>query len=794
MKAFIVDMFYSRIQGRDAITAAGRLENGKTFGFVDYRIEAVLYVRKSDEFEVRKHLPNSYFVLTPSTRSTMDGEAVISLRAPNLFELRNINKLLLERGVRTYEGDLDFGTRYRIANGIKLTVDIQGEALTSKHVDKLFINPTLTPADGDFPLKVLSLDIETDHAASQILGFSFVSWTLGGECHEEVHILGEDRAGDPAYLTAYESEKELLNAFQTRLLAIDPDIVTGWNVIDFDLYVLEKLATQYDLPFTLGRTKETSRYKKGQFFGKSRLIMQGRQVLDALALARHTLFNFDDLRLGTVAKALLGRGKTLHVEEWQDAAAVIREAYENDRTAFAEYVLEDARLVKDILDNQRLIELTTARSQLTSLPLERAWGSIAAFEALYIAELNKRNIAAPTLGVDLKFEGSGTGGLVLTPKVGLHSHVLIFDFKSLYPSVMRTFNIDPLSYVHGHLLKSKNRMNELIVAPGDIAFDREPGILPKLLDEFTAQREAAKKLGDSLGSYTYKIIMNSFYGVLATDACRFADMKLADAITGFGQFLLVEMQTYFEDQGLNVLYGDTDSLFVQVDALQGSTSDEAWTYGQILCAKANRFLAERIQTDYQLESKMELEFEKYFRYCFLPPDRQGDSGRAKNYAGLNISGGKEKLVITGLEAVRSDWTPFARSLQRELLDRLFHEATPESMVSYIRARLKDMFRGACDEELIYRKRIRRPLDSYTKTTPPHIRAARLLPRPVRVVRYLMTENGPEPMGFVKSKILYDHYLEKQIRPIIENLAPYAGFEAEDALDRTSGLKFSGTLS
>lgn len=792
MKAFLVDVFYSRIQGRDAVTGAGRLENGETFGFIDYRLESILYIRKSDELEVRKLLPKAFFVLSPSPKKTMDGEGVLSLRAPNLGDLRAINSSLRDKNIRTYEGDLDFAKRFRVTRDIKLTVDIEGEVQTSNFVDRLYINPTMIPADAEIPLRVLAIDIETNADASELLGFSFVSWTLGDreKQSEEVHLHGPAKADDPSFLSAHASEKDLMIAFQNRLMAIDPDIVTGWNVIDFDLSVLQKIAAKHHIPFSLGRTKGQSQYKKSKYFGGSRVSIQGRQVLDALMLARHTLFNFDDLRLGTVAKALLGRGKTLLVEEWEDAASAIHEAYVNDRKAFADYVLEDSRLVKDILDKQSLLELTIARSKLTSLSLERAWGSIAAFEALYIAELHRRNIAAPTLGVDMKIETMGTGGLVLSPKVGLHEHVLIFDFKSLYPSIMRTFNIDPLTYVQGHLLSSE----KVIEAPNGAKFSREPGILPAMLETFTERREEAKKQADALRSYTYKIIMNSFYGVLATDSCRFADMEMADAITGFGQMLLAQMRDYFESLGHEVLYGDTDSLFVKVSELKGQEATKAWSFGQEACAAANEFLRSKIRREFQLESKMELEFEKYFRFCFLPPDRQGDSGRAKNYAGLSIKDGEEELVITGLEAIRSDWTRFAKDLQRELLSMMFHEERPELISRHIRGKLKGLLKGEWDADLVYRKRIRRPLESYTKTTPPHIRAARLLPRPVKVVRYIMTDLGAEPLGFVRGRIDYEHYIEKQIRPIVENIARYAGFEAEDALDKAAGLQFSGSFT
>jgi DNA polymerase-2 len=369
--------------------------------------------------------------------------------------------------------------------------------------------------------------------------------------------------------------------------------------------------------------------------------------------------------------------------------------------------------------------------------------------------------------------------------VGLHEHVLVFDFKSLYPSIMRTFNIDPLTFIQGEA----HSRQEGIVAPNGAVFAREPGILPELLHGFFKHRAEARKQGQAAEAYSYKIIMNSFYGVLATDACRFADRKMSDGITTFGQKLLLWMKSYFTQRGHKVLYGDTDSLFVAVSDLAALPLGEILPRGQKLCAEANEALATMLRKDYQVDSHMELEFEEYFRYFFLPADRQGEGSRAKNYAGLQWSEQGQSLEIKGMEAVRSDWTRLAKQLQRDLLMMLFERQPPERMVAHIRTLIRSLQAGRLDDEIVYRKRIRKPLEAYTRTTPPHIKAARLLPRTVRVVRYVMTEQGPQPLGFVKAPLDYEHYRIKQILPIVEGLAPFAGFRADEACSGQSGFLF-----
>src|SRR5262249_59165715 len=131
------------------------------------------------------------------------------------------------------------------------------------------------------------------------------------------------------------------------------------------------------------------------------------------------------------------------------------------------------------------------------------------------------------------------------------------DCKSLYPSIIRTFNIDPLGYV-----ESPRDGDDVIRTANGIAFRRDRAILPGLLDELFPRREAAKKAGDEVASHAIKILMNSFYGVLGTPACRFSNPALANSITGMGREMLLWSKRWFEQAGFRVLYGDTDSLFI----------------------------------------------------------------------------------------------------------------------------------------------------------------------------------------------------------------------------------------
>ena len=249
--------------------------------------------------------------------------------------------------------------------------------------------------------------------------------------------------------------------------------------------------------------------------------------------------------------------------------------------------------------------------------------------------------------------------------------MLVFDFKSLYPSIIRTFEIDPL----GYLGSGPGQFENAVIAPNGAAFRRRKGILSDLLDHLFEQREAAKQRGDKVGSYAIKILMNSFYGVLGTPVCRFFNPKLAAAITSFGREILLWSKGLMEAQGHTVLYGDTDSLFV----LSGIADPAAArARGDELAALLNTELERHVRATWGVESRLELEFERLYLRLVFPRKRSGEGGAMKHYVGLTEESG---VIFTGMEVVRRDWTDLARQVQRELYERFFAGRAVEDYLS-----------------------------------------------------------------------------------------------------------------
>src|SRR6185437_12991192 len=487
----------------------------------------------------------------------------------------------------------------------------------------------------------------------------------------------------------------------------------------------------------LGRDPGTLRIRKAEgYFGSGQANVPGRLVLDGIDLLRGAFIRMDDYSLDAVAREVLGEGKAVSGDV-RDRIAEIEHNYRHDLPAFALYARTDARLAFEIVQKLNVVRLAFARSQLAGMTPDRVAASIASFDSLYLGELGKLGMVAPTVRSGEPGGAAQQGGHVLEPVAGLHRDVWVFDFKSLYPSIIRTFNIDPLSYVAEPLPQ-----DELIRTPGG-AFRREPAILPRMLDALFPRREAAKKIGDEVASHAIKILMNSFYGVLGTSACRFYNPALANSITGTGREILLWSKRWFETAGFTVLYGDTDSLFVQSQSGDsrdpGETGERGRQLGASLNADLSRYIAER----WSVTSRLELKFEKLYLKLFLPRARHSTRGASKRYAGLRQGADIDSVEFIGMEVVRRDWTALAKQVQRELYRRLFAD---QAVDAYLAEVVRQVRNGELDDALVYRKNLRKEAGQYTATTPPHVVAARKSRQPAgRSVSYVVTTAGPEPL-------------------------------------------------
>ncbi len=791
-KGFIVHAKEQTRAGQTEIHLFGRLESGETFAVVEKRWKPFFHVLAEDAASARRlaEQEGSGIEILESSRHSMDGAPLVRIELPGSAALQRFRDSLHRAGIRTYEADVKLSTQLLMDLGAHGSICIDGQRRDGRRVTRIYENPSLAACVFEPPLSVLSLDIETDARAQKVYAVSLAFWDPASGTETGEVLFNGAAGGEPEdpRVRGYPDEKQMLTELRRRIIECDPDVITGWNVVDFDLRVLTRRFSALGVPFDIGRSDEQASFLDREDsdgitrWKRNKAIVPGRQVLDGLWLVRFAGMGLEDYRLETVAQSVLGRGKRIDEKPGESRTAAVERLYREEPINLCLYCLEDSRLVLDILRKEGLLELALQKSLLIGTSLEQTSMSVAAFEFLYMEHLHRLGVVAPTLGVDQDSIERVAGGGIITPRAGLYENVLAFDFKSLYPSIIRTFNIDPLSRV------TRGEVPGAIVAPNGAAFRRQPGILPGILDRFFESRDAAKKAGNARAVYAYKIVMNSFYGVLGTPGCRFAASALAGAITSLGQHILYWTRDLVSARGREVIYGDTDSLFVRIDERGSPSGLELPELGAELARFVNQSLADHVRADYGVESRLELEFEAIYRKFFLPPMRgpgAGDDseedgegrGRAKGYAGLRSSpdgAGPDTLDIVGLEAVRHDWTPLAQGLQKELLARVFRGEPEGSLSELVRSLIRDLRAGRMDSRLVYRKSLRKNIDNYSKSSPPHVRAAALLPPEERsgLIRYLWTTAGPQPESRMTSPPDYEHYIQKQVRPIVESIAPF----------------------
>ena len=769
--------------GRAEVHLHAVLETGEAALVVDDRFRPYFFVRAAERDALHRVAPDRR--VSEAALLTFAGEPVLRVEVDLPGDVPPLRARLGEAGVECFEADVRFAYRYLIDHGIRGAFLVDGPFERRPGVGRVYRNPRLEPAVFEPRLRILSLDIETSLDGRFL--YSIAAAGHGGD-HVWVVRSGESGplAGLPETATALRvpSERACLQAFLGHLRATDPDVLTGWNIGDFDVTVLQRVARRAQIRLALGRTEEEAEVRRDLGFTRDpRVILSGRQVLDGLALLRSAFVKLDDYRLDTAAQVILGKGKLFSAEH---RGHEIETAWREDPGRLAAYNLNDARLVVEILERTGLVELTVRRSLLTGMQVDRVGAQIAAVDSLYLSELRARGHVAPSVHIE---DAQGTmiaGGLVLDSVPGLYRNILVFDFKSLYPSLIRTFNIDPLT----HVVPARQAPGlPLVRTPSGAAFRADvPGILPDLVARLWEERAQARKQGDAVGAQATKILMNSLFGVLGASACRLFSPAVANAITMAGQHVIRLAAAAVAEAGHRVIYGDTDSLFVDAgepDPVSAARRAEA------LRETIGAHVAEALRVQFGVRSWLELEFEKVYARFWMPEVRGGATGSKKRYAGLVAGPGEETLELVGLEAVRRDWSAVARRFQKELLHLVFHDRPVED---FIRGFVADLRAGRFDDELAYRKAIRKPLDSYTKTTPPHVKAARKQTGGSgRIVTYIVTTAGPEAAGEATAPPDYEHYVTQQLRPIADALLHFLGaadFDTIAGIQRPEGRQLA----
>jgi len=646
------------------------------------------------------------------------------------------------KGVRTYESDIPFVRRWIIDENIEIEP-----------------NPTR-----------LYLDIEVD-------GREGLSHPMKAE-KRILSIAMIDDSGEEHFFCD-DNEHTLIAEFFD--IAKRHALWLGWNSDLFDIPYLLTRAKKLDIPSPMPPCQS--------------LDVMDVFFTDSFAKAPETK------KLDYWSRRLLGRGKVAEYTPQQ-----IYEMFLHNRDKLREYNLEDVRLVRDIDKLLRIIDARIETAVMAKLFYEQTGKLVYRGETLMGYGGRKQIVDTRTLMRALRRNPRPVypranrkhpkirkaGAFIMKPKPGIHHNVVYLDYKSLYPTIVRTFNIGYETRVWGGKLEAmKIGMDKVIMTQRGYYLKTPRSVFAEELDELMRMRDEIKarmkKLDKSLAEYAsldakqraLKIIMNSYIGVLGFEYSRFYHPHLFESVTLTGQWIIKRSIKICEELGVEVVYGDTDSVFV---VLPENMTPQ--TFISLLNKKMRDAIIKTFGVPpeyYAISIKIDEMFEK----IFFPAKQQ-----KKRYVGLlretrepnPIDPSEIKLCgriakVVGFEVKRRNVFDLAKKVQKKLFELIMSYDDPVTLAKQFIVflqKIRDyLYAGAFDRLLVFRAGINKKLEKY-KVDQPHVIVARELMKQGRlavgdVVEYVIVarrEGKLVPAPVVDGRIPqislsgYDYYWER----------------------------------
>ncbi len=697
----------------------------------------------------------------------------------------NVSKLKnelwdLESVRRCLEFDIPFYRRYLIDKGIRpgSWVEIEGEEKSSDNFEKEIIIDDITVLEDeeDFEWNSMAFDLEV--IDDRVVMASFRS--------DNFRKLLTMKDIDLDFAEKVEDEAEMLERFIEIVEDQDVDMLTGYNTDEYDFTVLREAANRNNVELSLGRNGERMKFnRRGRFKGAR---IKGRMHIDLYPFITHILapgLDSETLDLDSVAEEMLGLNKD--DLSWSEMKRIWET--EEDLEKFAEYAMKDADITFK-LGNEitpQVMELSKITGLIPFDSSRLTYGQLT--ENYLIREAYNRNMLARNRPSQQKRskrdrEQAYTGGFVYTPEEGLYENVAVFDFRSLYPTVMVAHNISPDTL---NLDECSDRF-ELEEFDYDFCQDQQ-GFFPELVENLVSSRYELKKEMKDLEKTSkeyksidnrqqaQKILANSFYGYLGYSGARWYSRESAEATTYLGREYIKDAIEIAEDMGFEMTYGDTDSVMLRKDDLEEHLDE---------------FL-ERVNSE--LPEFMELEFEGLFKRGFFTSKESGE-GAKKKYALIDENG---SMKITGFEQVRRDWSPIAKDTQEKVLRKVLEDDVDEA-VDIVKDTIEALKSGEVDvEDLKIYTTLTKPPEEYGNTAP-HVEAAKKAMKrgdqiePETTIDYVITRTGKtisEQAELTKYAENYDadYYVDNQIIPVTMRVLKVFGY-TEDQLKgkgKQSGL-------
>ncbi|MBI4019861.1 MAG: hypothetical protein HY367_00900 [Candidatus Aenigmarchaeota archaeon] len=808
MEFQVLDVDYMLVDEKPIVRVLGKTAEGKVAcGFCE---DYVPYFYVGTGVDLLKDNPHVVSV-EKVTRNVVMGYQPprdmykITLRNP--ARTPEVRDFLKSKGIVPYEADILFKYRYMADKGLGgmgwVKADgTRGVNTGTTQADIKFGIGKIAPAKDreNAPLRVMALDIECVPVVPGALPTAekdpvVLISIVFGEPYNGMSsaVLGTRQGGG---VHALDSEKEMLEEFIRIVEGFDPDIITGYNINNFDLpYLLDRMRRNGVRPVFGRCTQKAVTSRKVGLRYKATIF--GRVVVDSYEIVKKD-FSLKRYDLNTVAEQLLKQSKASvkhsEIEKlWKGGI--------EDFTRLVEYCRQDSVLAMNLVKALNIMDKYVALAKVSGILLQDTIGAgeTTRIEHYLLREFNRAGYVMPCKP-DPKEVGQREtrsmeelkGGFVIDPSKKLHSSVLVFDFRAMYPSIIRTFNICPTTLVAG------NVGVKAVETPSGARFvdkDVMEGVLPRILERMMKQRMLVQKKLKANGldpdrrrvlygeQWALKIMANAFYGHIGYARARIYDLVVANAITACGRDIIQNTKKLIEEKyGYSVVYGDTDSVMVHVD---GDDLENMAEIGREVSGYITK----------QLPGIMELQFEKIFKR-FLPLAKKRYFAL---YASRNDDGSwKEGIEMKGVETVRRDWCGLVSDTVKDVVEIILKKEDTKEAVRYFKGLAEKLLKGEIPiQKLVITKTITKQPRSYAGMQP-HIELAKKMqarspgeaPGIGDRVGYvivkgmgLVSKRAEDPAYILERGLQVDsrYYIENQLMPPLERIFKVLGIGRSELL-------------
>ena len=798
-----IDVSYSVEQGKAVINLFGRTTDGKQVCIQDNNFEPYFLVvpkksniektrEKIEKTRVEKNGIISIVTKTELCNKKLLGKSVIVLKVFTKLprDIPIIRNEIKNLDVETYEFDIQFTRKYLIDKDIvPLTLcKADGEFINKRSrvsvmksdkieqiTDEVIENP-----------KILAFDIETYNPLGKVIDAEknpIVMVSFYGDSLRKVITWKKFKTKED-YIEFVGSEPELLNRFKEIIESYKPDIITGYFSDGFDFPYIETRARKYKINLDIGLDYSSIIIsKKGITASK----ITGIAHLDIFRFIKRIMsatFETDSYSLGSVAEEILGEKKSdVNLEDlayvWDNQPEKLEE--------FCHYNLQDSKLTfmlcEEILPN--IVELI----KIVGLPIaDVSRMSFSQLDEGYLIKqanaLNEIVLNKPTHDeIKKRREQTYTGAFVFKPTPGLYKDITIFDFRSLYPSIITSHNISP------DTLNCECCEDEKHVPEFDKYWfcSKKKGFISKVLEGIITRRMRIKEIMKGVDKkklklfnarqYALKTIGNSMYGYMGFFGARWYSIECARSITAYGRYYIQKVIEDAKNAGFKVLYSDTDSVFLILDE---KTKNDTKKFVESINAN--------------LPGLMEIEYEGFYPRGIFVSAKEGAYGAKKKYALLSED---NHIIIKGFETIRRNWSFIAKETQREILNIILKEGNPKKAFNYVKEVIINLREKKIPiEKVVIHTQLQKAVSEYDSIGPHVAVAKRMIDKgipvgPGSLIKYVITKGKDKekirdrarlPEEISKDDYDSDYYINNQIIPSVEKIFEVLGFEKDDLIN------------